>query len=273
MRKKEKGFVKLLSLIFISILFLLSCSEDNGSTGPSNVDEFYLSHFFRNNILDAECLYNDDNTIQRINDYDEGELGMYELCYYDNGKLSKIERYWDSDILEDWSVFYYDNDLLVEIKRYEDPNEPYASWKFDYEDSKMTRWSIYYDNPNFEIFSGYYDFVYENDNLTNVKRYNSDEELISEYTYEYDTKNNAFYYVNTMRYLWDDDYPFIGNHNIVSCIYDYFDEDDNTWYQRTYSFSYVYNDSDFPTSCVRVVTYNGGSYTDSYSYGYIIEGK
>ncbi len=95
--------------------------------------------------------------------------------------------------------------------------------------------------------------------------------MIKEYSYEYDTNNNTFYYVNIMRYLWDDDYPFIGDHNIVSCEYSYFDENENMWYEGTYSYSYVYNDSDFPTSCVRVKNYTGGSSTDSYSFEYIIE--
>lgn len=273
MKKNERGFVKLLALIFVGILFFLSCSEDSGSTGPSNVDEYYLSHFFEDNVLREEYLYNDDHTINRINYVDEGEFYKYELCYYNNGNLTKIEKYYPeekTDELSSWLELTYDGDILSEIRTYENPNEPDALWKFDYEDNKMIRWTVYNDYPNFEIFSVYYDFQYEEDNLSNVKRYNSDEEMIEEYTYEYDEKNNSFLFVNTMKYLWDDDYPFIGDHNITSCVIDYFDEDDNTWYQTTYTYSYVYNDSDFPTSCVRVKDYTGGSSTDSYSFEYII---
>ena len=258
--------------LVVIVFALFGCSKDDGVTAPPSTDNYYLSHFLRNNILQQEYLYNNEKLVQRMNRFDEGDLHWYQLYEYTDEYLTEIESYHIDnavDILGGYKEFIYDSGLLIEIQIFEGSTEPYAVWKFDYENNKMSRWTWYNDSPDFVVFSGYYDFVYENNNLAHVKGYNSDEEMTQEYSYEYDSKNNAFFYVNTMRYLWDDDYPFVSDNNILSCAYDSFD--DVNWNHAVYTYSYAYNDSDFPTSCVRVKNYDGGSSTHSYSFEYVID--
>lgn len=265
--------MKTITLGFIHltlIMLILGCSKDENTTGPPSINELYLSQITWEEGYE-EYIYNSNNNVERYNYY-HGSDGLSHTIYdYNSSNQITIITYYN----DDGNSYYheeliYEGNKIIESRGFESDNEEYSLTTYEYEGNNIIEVYRYSDSeyPAFENYYKYYVYTYEDDNLINVKKYNAEDQLISEYSYDYDDRNSAYYFVNTIRILWDDDTPFVGDHNIISCVYDYFDEEDNTWYQRIYSYNYIYNESDFPTNVTRTVSQGNESYSDTYVFEY-----
>lgn len=239
---------------FALVVIVIGCSKS--STEPSNDKKLYLSKVFDNNrALSTQYLYDNAFNLELVYHYGSlygDEDTTEEFLYNSNGQLERKNNYEinenDEMELTSYSTYHYQDTKLTVIKFFWDDIEENRIQLEYTGDEITTMYNMEY--PGFSNYSSYYSFVYDsNDNVTEVKGYDSDDELYREYSYEFDNKNNLLLNVNSLRLIWDDFVAGgVGSNNIVTTTSKYFDDEINQWEINIYNVNYTYNDDNYPSS-------------------------
>lgn len=232
-----------LALLLISII-MLSCNMDDTYNGPQNT-------YYR---IYSKSYYFPDLTFNKI-----------KYNYDSIGRITKAEHFDDKDSAFFKERFIYDNYYLVAIERSVNQTKE-AEQKFTYENNKLkseeywlkdetgvlkkqfTRSFEYTDNLLMKTAttfasndsSTYANYTYEKGNISSIKTYDLNHQLLMEETFKYDNKFNP-YYKQSPQYVGHPTTSSANNviyHKAISANYAH----ENT----EMSYEYEYNTNEFP---------------------------
>lgn len=176
--------------------------------------------------------YNSDNNV--IKSYEDEFFRFYLTYEYNSNKRIKKVTSYEKDYndnfeIESWQTFEYDESgRLIRINSFTGMgfNDSYKIYEYD-------------NKQNITKIVGYK--IFDN----NISK-------VTEDNYIYDNKNSISNNISTPKIGID-----ISNNNIIQKEYNYFDEDGNITFTQTFSYTYEYNDHNYPIK----KTYNSGNYS------------
>lgn len=185
---KTKNLVS--AMLFAFTVVLNSCSEDD-----EPVTQSCLPIEMPGEDGMMKLSYNDQNVVTQVEylEYGNEDPGRFiQKLYYTDGKLTKTESY-DSEVLEGYSEFVYTEAKIIENVFRLSGEEGFTKnefYTYYLESGKITK--IAWKDIK---YTGYDSALYMYDaagSITNLKKYNSDKELLYSSVLEHDNKPNPY---------------------------------------------------------------------------------
>lgn len=276
-------------MLFLGGLFFYACNDDDDNGDEVTEKKCYLTKMFENDTLDTEIIWNTENQLTRVNDYDGNVNDSYMEITWTNGKVTRIQWYgldekkaqsskWVPKIqlkleksgvksfsLEMYETFTYTDGKLTQSERFFlESNEwvSYGTDTYEYTGDNISK-ATFSDG---EYTYSYYTFTYDaNGNLTEDKLYYTGEEdvLMEKNTYTYDDKKSMFSYNGLpllMAFL-------VSPNNILTETYSYYNWDTGELEgTEEFTYAYTYNDDDYPITRVETDVSEGETYNYTLEY-------
>jgi hypothetical protein len=245
---------KIITFLIVSIAIVnFSCNKKEDKTLCKLSEEYKIGDF--GDYLNEEFLYNDNNQLIRIN----GHLNEYRDIVYKNNKVDEIYSYTYSDFYVKYK-YYWNNNKLDSITTSQvlvDTVYLVGTDILFYTDNRID--SIYNRlRDGFTYLKMY--FYWDGGNiLREINTINGN--IVEEYTYEYDNKNNMYESV-AQSIIYDYRIMFFNRNNVIKKNYYKHDENETI---DTYEYFYEYNEYDYPIKKT-FINESGEEYIYRYTY-------
>lgn len=210
-------FVKTISLVLISFMYILGCSKEKPKEFPYNKSDLEKMKLRGKVKTCREYSYKANSSFGKISkgerQYEEGLEDGDFYTFNTNGFINERIEYDIKDDIKEKNTYIYDeNEKLIETKRYySDKKSLYLLiYKYD-EKGFLVERTLYNSKGNID-FKEVYENQKENNEIT-VNRYENDGELYSSSNSRYDNKGNIVEYR-------DNTYSENGSSNLTFYLYD-----------------------------------------------------
>ena len=254
--------LKFFAFVIVSLaLTTTSCkkTDDNNDDDDPVKKTCYINKI---NYGDEYSLltYNSNHQVIKIASYDSlgNYLDSYTEITYANGKISELKNY-DSGTYDSKIVYHYaSNGIADSAYQWSDEGnglELQGTFFLTYTGDNLTKIESIKYFVGQAVVVGKIEYVYDAGNATSMSTYELNLstlslKLTSTATYEYDSKKSPYRGIGIDNLFIAEEIGFMSVNNPTKETVK--DKDGNTMQDESYTYSYEYNDNDYPTKVTDV---------------------
>jgi len=267
----------IIAALFGIVLLVGSCKSDDEPT-PSNGGTCFVTgvksdgDFSINNFE-----YNSDNLISKVLtfNYDStAQTGRVELTY--NGQLPKEMLLYNDATVEAKFTYHFDSNELPDTVYMQVPDETgtlvnFGYYLFVFEGDMLKEVTMNVPSSGNIYVMSKDQYTYSGDNVSTKAHYElsfetNDLELLTTYTFEYDTKRNPFHGVglNFLVFVNDNTMTYFSQNNPTKVTAK--DASGEVLSDKSYSVTMEYNDNDYPIKIIKEYVGDFSPETDILTY-------